>query len=443
MTHLPQSFLDRMKTYLSPEDFAGFCSCYDRPHLRGIRLNTLKCTPEILEKHFGGRLRPSPFSPLSYYLDDDFKVGTDPMHSAGAYYSQEPSASSAVTVLDPHPGDKILDMCAAPGGKSTQTAALLGGRGLLFSNEVVRSRANLLLSNTERMGIRNAVITSVYPDQLAEKYEGYFDKVLVDAPCSGEGMFRRDDVAVSEWSPEHVESCAVRQRQILDSACRCVKNGGILVYSTCTFSKAENEDTVEAFLKSHSDFELVPLNLPFGRGGLDGMPVCRIFPMDGGEGHFVAKFVRKAGASSFVPLHPASSQKADIKASWELLRDITDADFSGSIEVIKDKVYIIPEEMPDVKGITVLRAGVQLGEIVKSRIEPHHSLFTALSGKEVRRKLDFKADDRRLLDFLHGLETECEEKGYTAVCVNGITLGFGKASGGVLKNKYPKGLRYH
>ena len=217
-------------------EYEAFRAEYEKPHRRGVRLNTLKCDAETLARTLPFPLAPTPFSPLSYYAPEAVRMASLPLYHAGAFYSQEPSASSAVTLLDPQPGEKVLDLCAAPGGKSTQIAALTGDCGLLWSNEVVRSRASALASNLERMGVKNAVVSSVYPEVLAQKLEGYFDRVLVDAPCSGEGMFRRDPQAIAEWSPAHVEACAARQLAILGSAARCVREGGVLVYSTCTFS---------------------------------------------------------------------------------------------------------------------------------------------------------------------------------------------------------------
>ena len=224
---LPEAFAHRMKEMLG-EEFPAFLAAYEQPYLKGVRINPLKCAPETLLKAMGG-LRPSPFSPLCFYSETE-KVGALPLHHAGAFYSQEPSASSAVTVLDPQPGERVLDLCAAPGGKSTQIAACLMGEGLLWSNEIVRSRASILLSNMERMGVKNGVVSSCHPETLCSRLAGFFDKVLVDAPCSGEGMFRRDPQAVAEWSPEHVRACADRQLAILHSAKQAVREGGVLVY---------------------------------------------------------------------------------------------------------------------------------------------------------------------------------------------------------------------
>ena len=263
--NLPEKFLLRMKNMLGDE-FESFLKCFDSQPKKGIRLNTLKCSKEKLES----LLEPekSPTSELSYFYEG--KVGAMPLHAAGAFYSQEPSASSAVTVLDPKPGDYVLDMCAAPGGKSTQIASLLNGEGLIWSNEVVKSRANILLSNMERMGVRNAVISSAYPNVLSKKLGGFFDKVLVDAPCSGEGMFRKNDEAITEWSEEHVKSCAERQLEIMRSAANLVKKDGILVYSTCTFSMEENEELVKKFLEACPEYKQEEIKVPFGRKAFDG-----------------------------------------------------------------------------------------------------------------------------------------------------------------------------
>ncbi|MBQ1507084.1 MAG: RsmB/NOP family class I SAM-dependent RNA methyltransferase, partial [Ruminococcus sp.] len=238
-------FLLRMKSLLGDE-FENFLDNYDRPVQKGIRVNTLKCSPEKLEKLLKIELTPTPFCAEGRYIPEGAEqLGNSPLHHCGAFYIQEPSASSAVELLGVEKGDFVLDLCAAPGGKSTQIGAKLGGTGLLWSNEIVKNRANILLSNIERMGISNAVVSSEHPERLCGALEGYFDKVLVDAPCSGEGMFRKNCEARREWSVEHVKSCAERQLNILNSAKHAIKDGGALVYSTCTFSREENEEVIE------------------------------------------------------------------------------------------------------------------------------------------------------------------------------------------------------
>lgn len=455
-------FLREMKEMLGAE-YSAFEECMRQPHLRGIRVNTLKCGVEQAEA-FGLPLMPCPFAPEGFYSalphqrleGTDGGVGRSPWHHAGAFYAQEPSAMSAVTVLAPQPGDWVLDLCAAPGGKSSQIAAALRGEGLLWSNEVVRKRAQILLSNLERMGVRNAVVSSVRPDVMAARLPGAFDKVLVDAPCSGEGMFRRDTTAVSEWSPEHSAACALRQAAILDSAALCVGEGGVLVYSTCTFSFCENEDTVAAFLTSHPEFSLEDSGVTFGRPGFnrsdrfDLTRTRRIFPMDGGEGHFVARLRREGEASRCVRMTSGSRKLNEHeRRAAELFTESFTCPPYGEIVQIGEDCYMRPsvmETMPDLRGLGVIRCGVPLGEVKRDRIEPSHALFMAARAEECRRLLDYSPDDAALAAFLHGEELTLTDfcgadKGFTAVTCGGVVTGFGKASGGRLKNRYPKGLR--
>lgn len=437
---LPQEFADRMRTMLGSE-FEEFSASLDQPHFRGVRLNPLKCDWGTLEKSLPCTLRETPFSPLCRYADGLDRPGALAAHHAGMFYSQEPSASSAVTALAPMPGERILDLCAAPGGKSTQIAGLLGGQGLLWSNEIVKSRANILLSNLERMGVRNAVVSSCHPQKLCETMRGYFDRVLVDAPCSGEGMFRRDLAAVREWTPESPIACAQRQRAILDSAAMAVREGGVLVYSTCTFSTEENEETASAFLVAHPEFEQIPIDAEFGRAALDGSFGRRIFPMDGGEGHFVAKF-RRVGentcvASPFGDFLGGSEKKA----AQELYESIFNDGSADTFAKFGEKILLLPNNLPGLGGLGVLRAGVEFGECKAKRIEPVHGLFMSRRASDCRETVNFSHDDPNLAAFLRGEEIDCDGRGYTAVCVNGVVTGFGKASGGRLKNRYPKGLR--
>ena len=438
---LPAAFEKRMQDMLGAE-YTAFRASYDEPHKRGIRLNTVKCTKEQLERALPFTPVQTPFSPLSFYAPTDTKMAALPLYHAGAFYSQEPSASSAVTLLAPEPGDKVLDLCAAPGGKSTQIAALTGDTGLLWSNEVVRNRAAILSSNLERMGVRNTVVSSVYPEMLAEKLGRYFDKVLVDAPCSGEGMFRRDPVAVQEWSPEHVETCAVRQLAILSSAAQCVREGGILVYSTCTFSTEENEGVVQKFLESHPEFVLEKPNVTFGRPAY-GVDAVRIFPMDGGEGHFAARFLRVAPCEErFAPFSFKPDRETQAHAEELYTSLFTDA--PGRFQRVRDRVILLPNELPNIAGLSVLRAGVEFGEAKKNRIEPAHGIFMANRAENCRSVLHLTSNDPALFAFLRGEEIPAEGlSGYTAVAADGIVTGFGKASNGVLKNRYPKGLRTH
>lgn len=445
---LHSEFLREMKEMLGGE-FDEFVSSYNFPHKRGIRINTLKFNMED-HNRLGLNLTKCEFSPSGFYLNsEEGGIGNSPWHHAGAFYSQEPSAMSAVTILDPQPGERILDMCAAPGGKSTQIAAALNGRGLLWSNEYIHKRAQILLSNIERMGIRNCVVSNTRPDTLACSLSGVFDRVLVDAPCSGEGMFRRDSVAVSEWTPEHSAACAVRQLAILDSAAECVADGGILVYSTCTFSFCENEDVVAEFLDKHPEFSIVDSGVTFGRAGFNRSEKYdltlsrRIFPMDGGEGHFAAK-LQKCGDrinSSFTIKRGKATDGE--KSAAELFGQCFECEPYGNIVQIGDNCYIMPDDMPDTAGLGVLRGGVMLGEIMRKRIEPAHALFMAAKSDECKRIVSLDPNSAELNAFLKGEEINISDqfRGYTTVACENTVTGFGKCSGGRLKNKYPKGLR--
>ena len=438
---LPAAFLQAMERLLGTE-YPAFLQSYQQPPRRGLRRNPLKCSQPQLEAALPFALEPTAFSPLSYaFAAGEEGVGRLPAHHAGLFYVQEPSACSAVTVLDPRPGEKVLDLCAAPGGKSTQIAGLLAGEGLLWSNEIVKSRAQALLSNVERLGVPNAVVSSCHPQRLCQSLQGFFDKVLVDAPCSGEGMFRRDPAAVAQWSPESPAACAQRQRAILDSAALAVREGGVLVYSTCTFSREENEDNVRWFLSAHPEFALLPIEAGFGRPGVGDLPVRRIYPMDGGEGHFVAKFQRVGENIDKVGTFTAYLSRREEGEFQGLFEELFTCPWPGNAARFGDRVVLLPQGLPELSGLGVLRAGVELCHQKGKRWEPSHAVFQAARKEDCRQSLELPWDAPELLAFLRGEEIPCEGKGYTAVCAGGVPTGFGKASGGRLKNHYPKGLR--
>lgn len=444
MKNLPIQFLNQMQELLSDEDYNQFLADSQKDPYRGIRVNTLKSSADNVLKHLPFAGDKTPFCDKGYYIPFDTKsIGDEPFHHAGAFYVQEPSATSAVTVLNVQKGERVLDLCAAPGGKSTQIAAELDGTGLLWSNEYVKSRANVLLSNIERMGISNAIVSNCHPDTLCSALEGFFDKVLVDAPCSGEGMFRKDDTAIEEWSLEHSMSCGERQLSILDSAALAVKSGGTLVYSTCTFSAYENEKVIERFLDKHKDFELADSGVNFGRKALG--KAVRILPNDGGEGHFAAKLV-KCGELYENASSPTNTVKFSERESALKLYDeiFTERVFGEHFQKIGDKLILLPNtNLPQFNGLGVIRAGILFGEIKKNRIEPCHALFMAAKKEFLKSYINLSYDDIQLEKFYHGEEIDIDSglKGFTAVLVEGISTGFGKASGGTLKNRYPKGLR--
>ena len=447
---LPIQFENRMKSILG-SNFERFMLEFQNNPYRALRINTLKCDKKFLKDKLTFLNEPTKFCDNSYYLPSDFqKPGNHPLHHAGAFYIQEPSASAVVEAIGIEENDKVLDLCASPGGKSTQAAAKLNGTGLLVCNEYVASRVQPLLSNIERMGIPNAVVTSAHPDELCSKFAEFFDKVIVDAPCSGEGMFRKDFGAVQDWSVENVKTCAERQLKILYSAAKTVKKGGKLVYSTCTYSPEENEMTVERFLNAFPDFVLVPTMHHFGQNAIkeyapntDNIEYARrIFNFDGGEGHFVAVMQRlgECEATHF-------SSKKIIKSNPVIdgFNSFFKENFTGNVpENITcegDKVYIIPEydEIADLKAV---RKGMFAGIYKNGRFIPEHSLFNTPFYNAVN-FLDLDCDSLNVKKFLHGEEIDCDItlKGYVQIRINGIPTGFGKASNGRLKNHYPKGLR--
>lgn len=464
---LPQGFLERMQRLLGGE-YAAFLESWQGTVHRGLRINTLKCPPEHFKKIFPAKdsLRPIPFSSVGFEVDGGWKAGMDPLHHAGAYYMQEPSAMSAVTVLAPQPGERILDMCGAPGGKSTQIAAAMQGKGLLWANEYVRPRAQILLQNLERCGVSQEVVSSCEAALLGERLPDYFDGVLVDAPCSGEGMFRKEAAALEMWSEDNIRLCAGRQREILDAAARTVAPGGRLVYSTCTFAPEEDECMAAWFLQHHPEFSLVDLRrqVSFGREGFGWEQIkffaedveepaaslegCRrIFPSDGGEGHFIAAFRRQGSLESRMDSFTAAKVgKADNYAAACAALFTSCFDLSAPPEsqflTIGETVRLLPACYPSVKGLGVLGAGVAAAQICKNRLEPCHGLFMAAHPGNCRQLLHLSLEDERVRRFLRGEEIEASGvQGWTAVAVEGIITGFGKASGGRLKNRYPKGLR--
>ena len=443
--NLPDGFLECMKRTLK-DDFDAYLECLDKTPFRGLRVNTLKADVDFIRDNIGFETKQTPFSNKGFYINNDLKgVGNHPFHHCGAIYLQEPSAMSAVSVLDVKPGDFVLDLCAAPGGKSTQIATELKGKGLLWSNEYISSRAKILASNLERCGVKNAVVSNTDTSLIANNLKGFFDKVLVDAPCSGEGMIRREQNAITEWKLENREMCATRQAEILDNVAECVKQGGTLVYSTCTLSLEENEMCVEAFLNRNPQFELVDITNEFGRKGYtyhtenkNLSKTKRILFQDGGEGHFIAKFFNNG-------INECTVKQFEYKNfDDKVFNEFYSQTFCDELKNVYENngiVYLLPDNYPQTKSIKIVKAGVKAGEIVKNRFVPSHELFMSKTINEVKVYENLSLNDNRVYDFLRGLEIDCDKKGYTGVFIEGMSLGFGKASNGKLKNHYPKGLR--
>ncbi len=486
-TALPGAFAERMQRLLGGE-YEAFEVGYGQGRQYGLRRNLLKGTEEEFI-----RVMPFPLEKISwaregYYYDGTVQPGRHVLHEAGAYYIQEPSAMAAVEALAPEPGERILDLCAAPGGKSTQIAGRMQGKGLLVSNEIIGERARILSQNVERMGVSNCVVCSEKPERIALLFPSFFDKVLVDAPCSGEGMFRKEEAARAEWSPAAVQMCAERQALILEEAAKTVKPGGVLVYSTCTFSPEENEGTISAFLRMHEEYNIEETALEDmlspGRAEWTGQPAAgightlRIWPhLQRGEGHFIAR-LRKRGGGTDAPSEQGGRDTADKKSAgkngartsvekntgagsriWQVTGDKKSgkllegflreeleigeawmARHPGQIVRFGDQIYLMPEEMVSLTGIKVLRPGLQLATEKKNRFEPAHALaLSLLSGDSGRA---YALTEREAVSYLRGESVACgAHKGWTALFYEGYALGFGKASGGQIKNHYPKGLR--
>ncbi len=427
---LPEPFLERVKRQLGPE-YPAFLESFQRPRAVALRFNPLKgpapSLPFIRE--------PVPWEPMGYYYDPEARPGLHVYHEAGVYYLQEASAMSSVALLDPQPGERICDLCAAPGGKSTQIAGRMLGQGLLLCNEINPKRAKILSRNIERLGVANALVTNESPAGLAQRLPGFFDRVLVDAPCSGEGMFRKEEAAVADWSPEIVEMCARRQGEILHSAAQLVRPGGRLVYSTCTFSPQEDEDAVAAFLARHPDFVPEPQDAPW----FSPTPNAgyRIWPHKlRGEGHFAAVLRRMEG----------EAEEQVFFAGENLPKQFTQ--FAGALGIrlpegkaisFGESLFWAPPQMPDIRKMKVLRPGLALGTVKKDRFEPDHAL--ALWLHECACEQSYPADSEALSDYLHGQVLPSGKKGWCLIKAGGFSLGWAKGDGQQLKNHYPKGLR--
>ena len=426
---LPEAFLNRMKDQLG-EEYPAFLESLERPRAVALRFDPNKKQPQLPFVK-----EPVPWEPAGYYYDPEARPGLHPYHEAGVYYLQEASAMSAVALLDPQPGEKVADLCAAPGGKSTQIAGRMAGQGFLLCNEYSPKRAKILSQNIERMAVANALVTNEDTAVLAKKLAGFFDRVLVDAPCSGEGMFRKEEAAVTDWSQETVEMCARRQETIIANGAKLLKPGGRLVYSTCTFAPEENEKLVEAFLQAHPDFEPLQVSAPWFAPGPNGS--FRLWPHKLlGEGHFVAVLRKKAGDEEDVPLQKTEKPPRE----WEsFAKELGIRLPPGGFMAFGTNLYHIPQDMPDIKGIRVVRAGIALGETKKGRFEPAHAL--ALWIGEGVNAVSFPADSNEIKAYMHGETVASDVRGWCVVQVDGYSLGWAKGDGNVLKNHYPKGLR--
>ena len=472
---LPDEFVKRMQNMLGDE-FDAFLTGYENTNYHALRINRLKGSIENFFNacDFSDELSPVTWTCDGFYYPDSLRPGKHPHHEAGVYYIQEPSAMMPAALLDVRPGQRVLDLCAAPGGKSTQIASAMQQQGILVSNEIHPARAKILSENIERMGIRNALVTNETPQTLALHFPLYFERIIVDAPCSGEGMFRKNEEACVQWSSENVLMCASRQDEILDCAHTMLQPGGRMVYSTCTFATEENEGSICRFLERHPEYELVSQQ--------------RLWPHKiHGEGHFVAvlkkpknstlagqscaqvsqhsSYVLQNGRLETLQNSPKKKNKksvpstgTDLTCLGDFLKTSVLLPLSGNIELFGDQIYLLPANTPSLSGLRVLRPGLHLGTVLKSRFEPSHALALTLRPEDVVNKVmltsDKSANPLSPADIGNAtqLQTACNfiagqtfswngEKGWHLICLDGYSLGWGKLAGGIMKNHYPKGLR--
>lgn len=459
---LPTAFEEKMKRLIGDE-YSEYLKCFDEPRHYGLRVNTAKISTEDFLKIAPWPLEPVPWIHNGFYYDgENCHPARHPYYFAGLYYLQEPSAMTPADRLPILPGDRVLDVCAAPGGKATELGARLNGTGILAANDLSSSRAKGLLKNIELMGIGNVLILSEEPGKLIPYFREYFDKILIDAPCSGEGMFRKDKKMIRAWEEHGPEYFSKIQKSIITQAAEMLKPGGMMLYSTCTFSPEENEQTIEYLLETHPEFDLCEME--GYQGFSSGMPettasrderlsrTVRIFPYRmKGEGHYLALLKKRGDEVTHTcdALRSASPRKNILPGELDdFLRDIKREFDPSRIDIRGDKVYYMPEGLPALNGVRFIRTGLLMGELKKKRFEPSQALAMNLKKEEYARTIDLSAKDERVIRYLKGETLDVEdlvsskEKGWYLVCVDGYPLGFGKLARQMLKNKYLPGWRW-
>ncbi|MDO5415762.1 MAG: RsmB/NOP family class I SAM-dependent RNA methyltransferase [Lachnospiraceae bacterium] len=458
---LPQKFLDEMQELLG-EAYPAYLASFEESWNRGLRVNERKLDAGRFCAVSGRELEPVPWISNGFYYDSRWLAAKDPYYYAGLYYLQEPSAMTPASRLPVEPGDRVLDLCAAPGGKATELGVKLRGKGILFANDISNSRAKALLKNLELFGIPNICVTSETPEKLAGELPGFFDKILVDAPCSGEGMFRKEPDMMKDWLERGPEYYAPLQREILTQAAVLLKPGGLLLYSTCTFSRREDEENILWLLAQNPEMELVALpQFPGASDGFGLSGVLRLFPYRlKGEGHFLALLRKKETAdAAAVPGHAAGKA---VRAGRQELGDFPEfakglsGGFAGllasalkqdRVRLIHENLYLLPEEFPEGARLRYLRTGLHLGELKRGRFEPGQAFAMALKASDFSETIHFSKEDERVLRYLKGetlslLPEEGGRKGWCLVCLEDFPLGWAKGTGAMLKNKYYPGWRY-
>ena len=473
-SYLPEEFVRRMKEQLGDE-YSAFLESYDAKRSFGLRLNLNKISPEEFERICPFEIRPIPWVRGGYFYNEEDRPSRCPLYQAGIYYLQDPGAMVPASLLPVSEGDRVLDMCAAPGGKATALSARLRGTGFLAANDISSSRVKALLRNLELSGSINSLILNEDPERLLPYFEGWFDKILLDAPCSGEGMFRKDETLLDDWTPEKSEALSKLQRKLIRTAGKLLRPGGMLLYSTCTFSRAEDEEVIEDLLINAPEMHLVRPD--WYEGFSAGIRAGSEFPLENcvriyphrmeSEGQFAA-LLRKEGVSGengcikelTSGKSRTSSKKRNKNAAKENLQlvekffdEIGLVSIGGqtvdrqALDIRGDKVYYVPAEVPDIRGLTFVRNGLYLGDLKKNRFEPSEPLALSLLPEDAASCVRLPVNDKRLTEYLSGAPIEIEKGettangGWVLLCADRFPLAFGKLVNGQLKNKYPAGWR--
>lgn len=477
---LPEEYLQHMKSLLGEEEYLKYIKSFDSKKYQGLRANGIKIEPDTLKGLVPWEMEKIPWIPNGFYYGDDIKPAKDPYYYAGLYYLQEPSAMTPASTLPISPGDRVLDLCAAPGGKSTELGAKLKGQGILISNDVSNSRAKALLKNLELAGITNFCVTSETPEKLSRYFPEFFDKILVDAPCSGEGMFRKERDMVKDWMERGPSHYAKIQKEIMSEAVKMLKPGGYLMYSTCTFSMDEDEGTVRYILEKFPDMGLLSLPKFEGASGGIGLSGClRLFPHKlKGEGHFIAlmykeKPLPKAGLlEEYYAAKKSREKQEEPKKEVEVGLSAAEKKYPAVIEFLShcvsaadengekvwnpdrileknNMVYYLPTDFLKDASLRFLRTGLLLGEMKKGRFEPSQAFAMALKWGQYDNEISFSREDDRVIRYLKGetislsqQESSQLSSGWCLVCVDQFPLGWAKLAGQSLKNKYYAGWRW-
>ncbi len=441
LMNLDKEFLDKMKDYLASE-YEAFLESYDLSRYYGIKVNTLKIGLEDFKKISPFKLIEVPWSRDGFYYDPEecnIIPSKHPFYHAGLYYIQEPSAMSPAEELSANPGDTVLDLCASPGGKTIQIAGHMKNEGLIITNDISTGRIKALVKNIELYGIKNAYVVNENQFKLSEKLGGFFDKILIDAPCSGEGMFRKDPNAIKAWSSEYVGVCVEKQESIMSVISETLKDGGEIVYSTCTFSQEENEEVIEKFLLEHEDFE--KLEMKNSQYFDSKLGFSRLWPHKiKGEGHFISHIGSKSDFDRSINNHVKESKIPQI--AEEFIKENLNIDLKGKFEIINDKIYMLPEIEIDLKGLRVARSGWFIGEIARGKFKPSQALAMGLEKKDAKRTIDLSSESLEVIKYLKCETISCEgEDGINLICVDSYPIGWGKLNKGMLKNMYPAAWR--